>query len=302
MNTIRQGPYFIIQIDSDWEGLTIEALFKAKWPLPKKMVHTWRMEKAVLLNNEQVSWHQPLNKGDRVSIPFFKPGPLGADPEYPHASVLYENDHFLVANKSAGMKTHPNQPDEGSTLLNHVCYHVLMSGDTLPVRHVHRLDEGTTGAVLFAKHEAAYALLSRLLERKDIFRTYYAVVDGVVGRETGTITKAIGKDRHHPSRQRVSPSGQSAVTHYKRLAVQNGKSLLECRLETGRTHQIRVHLSSIGHPITGDSLYGGTPAFPNPLLHAAKLTIPELFSNESVTVFAPVPSAIKKLFHSTKFE
>ncbi|OES43995.1 RluA family pseudouridine synthase [Domibacillus iocasae] len=302
MNTMRQGIMHIIQIDTAWGGLTIEDLFSVKWALPKKMIHTWRMEKSVLLNGQPADWRQPFNKHDRLSIPLFRPGPFGADPAYPPPVILYEDDHLLVADKPSGMKTHPNEPEENDTLLNGVCYHVSLTGETLPVRHVHRLDEGTSGAVLFAKHEAAYAVLSRLLEQKEIFRTYYAVVDGEVKKRNGVITKPIGKDRHHPSRRRISSNGQSAITHFKRVAVQDGKSLLECRLETGRTHQIRVHLASINHPITGDMLYGGSRTFSRPMLHAATLTIPNYFANDCVTVSAPVPNSIKKLFKTTFFE
>lgn len=300
MNTIRQGTTLTIQITQEWHGMSIEELFFDKWKLPKKLVHTWRMEKSVLINGHPANWRLPLNMQTRLSIPFFKPGSFGATPVYPPPSILFEDDHMLVADKPAGMKTHPNEPNEENTLLNGVCYHVSLSGDILPVRHVHRLDEGTSGAVLFAKHEAAYAVFSRLLEQKKIFRTYYAVVDGEVKKKSGTINKPIGKDRHHPSRRRISPNGQTAVTHFKRVAVQDGLSLLECHLETGRTHQIRVHLSSLGHPISGDGLYGGSPAFHHPLLHAVALTVPNPFLNETFTVSAPVPAHFKKLFSCLK--
>ncbi|WP_046175442.1 RluA family pseudouridine synthase [Domibacillus indicus] len=302
MNGIRKGTLYTIQISEEWTGLTVENILSAKWRLPKKMIHAWRMEKAVLQDGKAADWRRPMKKNERLSFPFFQPGPFGAEPVYPAPAILYEDDHMLVADKPPGMKTHPNSPDEKDTLLNGVCYHVSLAGETLPVRHVHRLDEGTSGAVLFAKHEAAYAVLSRLLEQKEIFRTYYALADGKVAKKSGTITKPIGKDRYHSSRRRISSNGQTAVTHFKRIAVQNGKSLLECRLETGRTHQIRVHLSSIGHPIAGDTLYGGSRAFKRPMLHAAKLTIPHPFVNDCVTISAPAPAEIKMLLHSTFFE
>ncbi|WP_050182255.1 RluA family pseudouridine synthase [Domibacillus robiginosus] len=302
MHTIRQDQQWVMHIDTEWAGTTIESILAEKWQLPKKMVHRWRMDKAILLNGQPANWRQPLQPNDRLSVPFFQSGSFGGHPAPPSPSILYEDDHLIVADKPAGMKTHPNEPDEHHTLLNGVCYHVSLKGDVLPVRHVHRLDEGTSGAVLFAKHEAAYAALSRLLEKKEIFRTYYAVVDGHVLKKSGTITKPIGKDRHHPSRRRISQNGQTAVTHFERVAVQDGFSLLRCRLETGRTHQIRVHLASIGHPISGDALYGGSQISKYPLLHAEKLTIPHPFVNDCVTVSAPISESIKKLFLLTFFE
>lgn len=302
MHTIRQNKWWIIQIHAEWTGLTIESILLEKWQLPKKLVHSWRMAKSVLLDGQPANWRLPLEPMNRVAVPFFESGPFGADPVPPSPSILYEDDHLIVADKLAGVKTHPNEPEEKNTLLNGVCYHVSLSGDILPVRHIHRLDVGTSGAVLFAKHDAAYTALSRLLEKKEIFRTYYAVVEGQVSKKSGTIRKPIGKDRYHSSRRRISPNGQTAVTHFERVAVQNGLSLLKCRLETGRTHQIRVHLSSIGHPISGDVLYGSKGTNGNPLLHAAELTIPHPFVNDCVTVTAPVPESIKKLFLPTYFE
>ncbi|MEM1504180.1 RluA family pseudouridine synthase [Domibacillus sp. 8LH] len=302
MHTIRQNQHWVMYINAELDGSTIEAILSEKWQLPKKMIHLWRMDRSILLNGQPANWRQPLEQGSSLAFPFFKPGSFGAEPVPPSPSILYEDDHLVVADKPAGIKTHPNDPDERHTLLNGVSYHMSVKDDSLPVRHVHRLDEGTSGAVLFSKHEAAYAVLSRLLEQKEIFRTYYAVVDGPVAKKSGTIKKAIGKDRHHPTRRRISPNGQAAVTHFERVAVQDGRSLLKCRLETGRTHQIRVHLSSIGHPISGDALYGGSGISPHPLLHAAKLTIPHPFVNDCVTVLAPVPDSIKKLFLTTFFE
>lgn len=301
MNTIRQGSTLTVSIPNEWANITVEELFLTIWKLPKKLLHRWRMDRLVKLDGKLIDWHVPMTSGSRLSVPFFQPGPFGAEPVSPAPSILYEDDHMIIANKPAGMKTHPNSDNETNTLLNGICYHVSLLGDTLPVRHVHRLDEGTSGAVLFAKHEAGYAVFSRLLEEKLIYRTYFAVVDGVIKRNSGIINQPIGKDRHHPTRRRVSPTGQKAVTHYKRIAVQNGCSLLECRLETGRTHQIRVHLASLGYPIAGDSLYGGSNSFDHPLLHAVKLTVPNPFTNDCVTAEAPVPIILKKLFSQNEF-
>ncbi|OMP67163.1 RluA family pseudouridine synthase [Domibacillus epiphyticus] len=300
MNTLRQGSLFSLQIPSEWNGMTIEELFFTIWKLPKKLLHRWRMDNLVKLDGKSVNWRMPMPVGSRLSVPFFQTAPFGAEPVYSEPSILYEDDHMIIADKPAGMKTHPNEAGETNTLLNEICYHVSLSGDTLPVRHVHRLDEWTSGAVLFAKHEAAYAVFSRLLEEKTIYRTYYAVVDGRLKKNSGTIKAPIGKDRHHPSRRRISPSGQNAVTHFKVMEKKDVFSLVECRLETGRTHQIRVHLASIGHPIAGDSLYGGSSTFDYQLLHAAKLTVPNPFTNDLVSAESPVPILIKELFSSTQ--
>ena len=138
---------------------------------------------------------------------------------------------------------------------------------------------------MVAKHPVAKNILDRMLEQKQLVRDYEAVVKGKVHNKSGTIDFAIGRDRHHPTRRMVSPTGQSAVTHYKLLRHMEGKSLLQLSLETGRTHQIRTHLSHIGHPIIGDELYGGPPTQDGAYhLHAFRMSFIHPFTDEKIVV------------------
>ena len=157
----------------------------------------------------------------------------------------------------------------------------IAKGERRKIKHVHRLDRDTTGAILFAKHALAGSILDKTLEERSIKRTYFALVHGQLKRKKGTIQEPIGRDRHHPTKRRVSASGQPAITHYELLEYNSKQnlSLIQCQLDTGRTHQIRVHLSSIGHPIVGDKLYGGKPLFERQALHAGKLVIPHPFTS-----------------------
>jgi 23S rRNA pseudouridine1911/1915/1917 synthase len=143
--------------------------------------------------------------------------------------------------------------------------------------------------VLFAKHSFVGAILDKMLEERKIRRTYVAITDGLIAKKKGTINAAIGRDRHHPTKRRVSPTGQSAITHYKVLDTfpNKNRTLIQCQLDTGRTHQIRVHLSNSGHPITGDILYGGKPDFSRLALHAARLEFIHPFTKENIICFAP---------------
>ncbi|WP_100330490.1 RluA family pseudouridine synthase [Bacillus xiapuensis] len=295
--TVRKGDIFEIKIPEGWRHQTADSLLRTEWKLPKKLIHQWRMNQTVFVNGSPVNWHAPLAEGSVLQLPFFAAAEKGPVPYKRKVNILYEDDHLLVADKPADMKTHPNTENESDTLLNAVAYHLQESGESGFLRHVHRLDVGTSGVILFAKHHAAYAVLSRLLEEREIKRTYIAVVHGLITKNEGTINQPIGKDRHHPSRRRVSPSGQTALTHYKVLkrAVKQQLSLVQCQLDTGRTHQIRVHMASIGHPLAGDCLYGGKPITSHQALHAVSIEIPHPFTGEKLVCKAVPQEQIFRL-------
>ncbi|MGM7636282.1 RluA family pseudouridine synthase [Bacillus sp. Hm123] len=296
--TNRKRSLFEVTIPPKWSGETADSILRNIWKLPKKMIHEWRMSQEVLVDDAKANWHTPLAPGMKLQVPFFAKAEKDVVAKAREVEILFEDDHLLVANKPATMKTHPNNEAETDTLLNAVAFHVQAAGEPCDIRHVHRLDVGTSGVILFAKHTAAYAVLSRLLEERHIKRTYQAVAHGVLSHSTGTINKPIGKDRHHPTRKRVSPSGQAALTHYQVLKKDPKKqlSLVQCQLDTGRTHQIRVHFSAIGHPLAGDRLYGGKPIVQRQALHAYAIDIPHPFTNEKIYCQADVPTDIAHLF------
>lgn len=290
IQTKRQGPWQEFLISEEWAGQTVEHIFKEIWGVPKKLTHIYRMEKRALVNHLPANWIQPLKKGDQLSINFF--GNLGDDvtPSYMELDVLFEDDHLIIVNKPAGIDTHPNDVGQSNTLLNGVAYHLQVNSQLSWVRHIHRLDRDTTGAILFAKHPLVGAILDRMLEQRQIKRTYIALVQGLIKNKKGTINAPIGRDRHHATRRRVSPTGQDAITHFQLIEAFRAKaiSLVKCWLDTGRTHQIRVHFSHLGHPLLGDSLYGGNSAFKRQALHAAKLEFIHPLVNESISCTAPL--------------
>ena len=172
-------------------------------------------------------------------------------------TILFEDEHLIAALKPAGMAIHPDEEDKGGTFMNAVMAHVSKSNG-MYAEHIHRLDKGTEGVVLIAKHPIAKALFDRMIEERSITRMYHAEVDGRVKRMRGTLQYPIGRDRHHPTRRRVSPGGQDAITRFQVIGRNDETTLVEASLETGRTHQIRVHFAHIGHPVKGDTLYGGS--------------------------------------------
>lgn len=282
--------HLIIDVLQSWNGLTLEKLFRERWKAPKKLVHEWRMSKEVTMNGNNVTWSTILNAGDTISIPLLD----HAENETVQAAdlgitILYEDDVLLIANKPAGMETHPSQPGDAHSLLNGVAHHLQKTGQTCMIKHIHRLDQDTTGAVLFAKNRLIGSMLDRMLEEREIKRTYLALVEGNIKKDEGEIKEKIGRDRHHATRRRVSPTGQTAVTHYRVLNRDSKKNLtlVSCTLESGRTHQIRVHFSHLNHPLAGDTLYGGKKTFPRQALHARKIEFIHPISEEKMIVEAP---------------
>lgn len=289
MYEFDKNSFIQLFVHEQWAGQALQDLFRNTWQAPKKLVHKLRMEKAVAINGQPAPWTAPLKHGDEISIQLPFEDKESIFPYNRTLGILFEDEHYLVVNKPAGMATHPNDNRDRQTLSNGVAYYLQKQGDFRKVRHIHRLDQDTTGAVLFAKNSLSHAVLDAMLMERKIERTYWALVTGQVHKENAVIDQPIGRDRHHPTRRRVSNSGQTAVTHYrviKKLHAEN-MTLIECTLDTGRTHQIRVHLSHAGYPLVGDRLYGGLPIFPRQALHARKLAFVHPFTLEKIECVAP---------------
>lgn len=289
----KKGEWFELIIPKEWENKTTEQLFKEVWHTPKKQLHLFKMNKEVLLNGQAPLWHNPLKKGDRLHIKLFIELEFNVIPTFMDVETLYEDDHLLIVNKPTGINTHPNIPEQKDTLANGVAFHLQAKGELRQIKHIHRLDRDTSGVILFAKHAFIGSLLDKLLEERKITRTYTAVVKGKVRRKKGTINEPIGRDRHHPTKRRISPNGQAAVTHYELIENNKQISVVKCQLDTGRTHQIRVHLSSIGHPILGDKLYGEDQTEERLYLHAEQLRFVHPFTLEEIHVTCSPPWKIK---------
>ena len=223
------------------------------------------------MNHEEVHWNKMVKPGDICQLTF-------DEEDYPKKEILwgnpdlvqevYQDQHLIVVNKPEGMKTHGNQPNE-IALLNHVSAYV---GQTCYV--VHRLDMETSGLVLFAKNPFILPILNRLLEKKEIAREYWALVEGRIESKELVFQDKIGRNRHDRRKRVVDPkNGQYAETHVSRLKqFPNKTALVRCKLKTGRTHQIRVHLSHHKHPILGDPLYNSKSKASRLMLHAFRLS------------------------------
>ncbi|MFF2876606.1 RluA family pseudouridine synthase [Gottfriedia sp. NPDC057991] len=300
MELKQQSPWFKVKIGEEHKNQTVESYLKNIWQFPKKLLHELRTAKGFKINGEAKPWNTILLSGDQVEMLLFIEEDYGVIPQEQSIEICYEDEHLLIANKPFGVDTHPNEKGQLNTLANGVAFHFQENGLKTKVRHIHRLDKDTTGGVVFAKHALSSAILDSMLSQRKIKRTYTAIVEGNVNSSKGTINEAIGRDRHHPTRRRVSPKGDHAITHYKKIRyISNlNVTLLECQLDTGRTHQIRVHLSFLGHPLIGDLLYGGKQKLLNRQgLHASNVQFTHPFTKENVSIHIPFPSDIKQILN-----
>jgi len=284
------GQWLEDKIAKNDAGQTIEDYLKTKWRIPKKTLHQFRMNKNVLINGEPLPWRNTLKEHDKISLPFFEAEPNEITPYNVDIEILFEDEHVLIVNKPINLDTHPSSEQDQKTLLNAVAAYFQKIGLKTKPRHVHRLDSDTSGAILFTKHFVASSVFDQLLAERKINRTYIALVQGIIKKEDGIINEPIGRDRHHATRRRVSRTGQAAKTRYRVLKRNTAKNetLIELSLETGRTHQIRVHMSHIGYPLLGDTLYGGKRLKEQQqALHAIKLSFIHPFTHQRVSAVAP---------------
>lgn len=280
---------YSITLPDNFETCDLSTLLEKHWLVPRKVRHFLRTRRNVQVNGEITLFHEEVNALDSITLTFEetdynKPNLLEGDASL--VDVRFEDAHIIVVEKPINMKTHPNDGYEEDALQNHVAAY-LSSKNELPYV-VHRLDKDTSGLVMFAKNPFVLPILSRMMEQKDIHRSYQALVQGNVKPTEQTIDAKIGRDRHDTRMQTIDEySGKTAITHVTVLNASPQQSLVKCDLETGRTHQIRVHLESIGHPIIGDPLYNYRSNATRLMLHAYQLSFVHPFTGETILCESP---------------
>lgn len=262
---------------------TVDYLLRERWQGGKKTVHLMRMAKSVTdADGGPVEWRTPLAEGTELIFHFPEAASSYKAADAGTLRILWEDEHLLAVQKPAGIAVHPENKQGTGTLMNEVLGYIGQGGYA---EHIHRLDLHTAGIVLIAKHPLAKTMLDQMLAENEIERYYKAEVEGHLKKPRGTINMPIGKDRYHASRRRVSPNGQSAVTHFTVIERLADSTLVEAQLETGRTHQIRVHFSHLGHPVVGDQLYGSeTLTKGGYQLIASKITFIHPITEERVVI------------------
>jgi 23S rRNA pseudouridine1911/1915/1917 synthase len=239
----------------------------------------------ITVNKKQQKSSYPIEAGDSIHVRLPNPAPPEITPEEIPLNIVYEDNDLLVVNKSGKMVVHPAKGNWSGTLVNALMWHTEELSepeeDTVRPGIVHRLDKDTSGLLVVAKNDESHRVLSEYFRTKDIERTYWAIVWGTPDDKEGTITGAIGRDPHNRKRMAVVPEdkGKNAITHYKVLEYFDHLTLLELKLETGRTHQIRVHLADNNLWIFGDKKYGGDSVRYGPNTGSRKQMLHNLFAS-----------------------
>lgn len=292
---------FEYQITAAEEGRKIGDFLREKGYSRHLLRQLKETEDGLLRNAQPTFTTVALKAGDRIQVRLLEkaegseaimPAPLPFE-------IVYEDEDLLVVNKPADMPIHPSFQNHGNTLADALTWHYQQHGEDFVYRCINRLDRDTTGLLIVAKHLLSASILSDMVGKREIHREYLAIVKGIPP-ENGTISAPIGRKKGSAILREVNfETGEPAVTHFARLEIRNGLSLVSLKLETGRTHQIRVHMSYIGCPLIGDYLYyPECSRISRQALHSHHLSFLHPITGKALSFTAPLPEDMKKAFWS----
>lgn len=291
---------FYYKIEEAYHGQTISSYLKGKGYPHAVMVHLKKTPEGILLNGQWEYVNTRLSSGDFLEIRLIEESSSqNIQPLYAPFSIVYEDADILVVNKPANMPIHPSINHYEHTLANAVCYYYENQGIPYTFRCANRLDKDTTGLTIIAKHMLSSAILSQDVANRAVHRKYLAIVKGETNN-FGTIDAPIGRKNASAILRVIDYThGEKAITHYEKVASKKGYTLLSLQLETGRTHQIRVHMASIGHPLIGDYLYHeASTELPRQALHSYCLEFYHPITKNLLHFTAPLPSDMQNFWDS----
>ena len=285
-------------IDEAGDGLRIEQYLRRKGYSGQNLAEIKRMPKSVLVNGEHYYMKQELNTGDHLSIHICETKCSEKIPpiQIP-LDIVYEDEDIIVINKPAGMPIHPSLNNYTNSMANALAWYYQEQGKPFIFRCCNRLDRDTSGLTVVAKHLVSGNILSDMVRRRDIHREYLAIVRGHVSPEAGTINAPLARKPGTIIERTVDwEQGETAITHYRLIEERNGHSLVSLRLETGRTHQIRIHMKYLGYPLIGDYLYNPDMEYiGRQALHSHRLSFTHPITGEPMEFTAPLPKDMKKV-------
>ena len=290
---------FNYRIPQEFDGQSLLSYLKEKEYSSQIVTHLKRTENGILLNGIWGRVRDILHEGDILTIQLIEnESSENIVPTNLPLDIIYEDEDIMVINKAADTPIHPSQGNYDNTLANAVAYYFQEKGKAFTYRCINRLDRDTTGLLILAKHMYSASILSNMVQNREIHREYLAIATGEVPL-VGTIIAPIGRiDGSTIERQVNEKNGEYACTHYKTLLTKNGYSLVSLKLETGRTHQIRVHMKHIGHPLPGDFLYNPDySVIDRQALHSHKLKFKHPITKEEIEFTAELPADMSSIIN-----
>lgn len=271
----------------------------------RSQIQQWIKNQHVSIDGKPIKANYKVSAGDQILIEIPEPEELDLVPENLNLEIVYEDDDVVIVNKPQGMVVHPSAGHPQGTLVNGLLYQIKTLStinDVVRPGIVHRIDKDTSGLLMVAKNDRAHEALAKQLKDKTSLRKYVALVHGEIPHEKGRIEAPIGRSKVNRKMQDVIEDGKPAVTHFEVLKRYEGYTLIELQLETGRTHQIRVHMKYIGYPVAGDPLYGPKKTLKGngQFLHAKLLGFEHPTTGEMRVFEAPLPELFKKTLKQLK--
>lgn len=285
-------------IEAKDEGVRIEQFLKKRGYSSKNLTAIKRMPKSVLVNGEHFYMRQELHEGDLLSIVISETEcSEKVPPNEILLDIVYEDEDIIVINKSADMPIHPSLNNYTNSMANALAYYYEKQGKPFVFRCCNRLDKDTSGLTVVAKHLVSGNILSSMVKERKFHRQYLAIVRGSVTPSSGTISAPIGRKEDTIIERTVDwEHGETAITHYQVVEEKNGHSLVSLKLETGRTHQIRIHMKHLGFPLIGDYLYNPDMEYmTRQALHSHKIAFTHPITGEAMEFVAPLPEDMKKV-------
>lgn len=280
------------------DHMKLRDYLKNKAQMSSRLIKGAALSGRIEVNSKRAKLNYVLQTGDVIGFQVEKEESQNIEPEKMDIDVIYEDTDIIVVNKSPGMVVHPTRSYPSGTLANGLLYYFREKNENCIVRLVSRLDMDTSGLIIIAKNQFSHMALARDMQSEDFVKSYMAVVHGNLKDKMGTIDGPIYRPTDDSIKRVVDERGQKSITHFKVIESFSLGDLVELTLETGRTHQIRVHLSHLGHPIYGDSLYGETDDssfIERQALHAYKLSFPHPRTGNILTLESKLPEDIEEL-------